>query len=200
MDREHVVFGFDYPDMAERFEMLEEALAYLTAAFDPGFPGYQGERYQLEAFPLAPQPEQRVPLLVGGTGGHKTPRLAGMFADEFNVYPGGNLAQRIDRFRAAATEAGRDPDGIRLSSSGQVLAADTEAEFEDLMNADAAEAGLTREERDAHYDKRQTPRGTYDQVNEQLEGFQKLGISRFYFQGVFSPSDTGKLLDGLGVT
>jgi len=199
MDREHEVFGFEYPDMAERFARLEEALAYVTAAFDPDFPGYQGKRYRLEAFPIAPQPEQKVPLLVGGTGAHKTPRLAGMFADEFNVYPGGNVAQRIDRFRAAATAAGRDPDAIRLSSSGQVVAADTEAEFEELMNADAAEAGLTREELDARYDKRQTPRGTYDQVNEQLEAYGRLGISRFYFQGAFSPTDTGKLLDGLGV-
>lgn len=199
MDREHEVFGFDYPDMSERFERLEEALGYLKAAFDPAFPGYQGERYQLEAFPLAPQPATKIPILVGGTGAHKTPRLAGMFADEFNVYPGENLSERIDRFRAAAGEAGRDPESIRLSSSGQVIAAATEDEFEDLMNADADAAGLSREELDAHYDKRQTPRGTYDQVNEQLEGFHKLGISRFYFQGVFSPSDTGKLLDGLGV-
>ncbi|MFV9673498.1 MAG: LLM class flavin-dependent oxidoreductase, partial [Acidimicrobiia bacterium] len=28
MDREHEVFGFDYPPMSERYVMLEEALAY----------------------------------------------------------------------------------------------------------------------------------------------------------------------------
>lgn len=199
MDREHEVFGFDYPNISERFEMLGEALAYLTAAFDPEFPGYQGERFQLEAFPLAPVPDNKIPLLVGGTGRYRTPRLAGTYADEFNIYPGPDMAERIQRFRRAAVAAGRDPDAIRLSSSGQVVAAATQKEFEELMNADAAETGLSREELEAHYEKRQTPRGTYDQVNDQLEGFHKLGITRFYFQGVFSPSDTGKLLDGLGV-
>lgn len=199
MDREHEVFGFDYPNISERFEMLGEALAYLTAAFDPEFPGYQGERFQLEAFPLAPVPDNKIPLLVGGTGRYKTPRLAGTYADEFNIYPGPDMAERIQRFRRAAVAAGRDPDAIRLSSSGQVVAAATQKEFEELMNADAAETGLSRQELEAHYEKRQTPRGTYDQVNDQLEGFHKLGITRFYFQGVFSPSDTGKLLDGLGV-
>lgn len=199
MDREHEVFGFDYPNISERFERLGEALAYLTAAFDPEFPGYQGERFQLEAFPLAPVPENKIPLLVGGTGRYRTPRLAGAYADEFNIYPGPDMAERIQRFRTAAVAAGRDPDAIRLSSSGQVVAAATPKEFGELMNVHAAEAGLSREELEDHYEKRQTPRGTYDQVNDQLEGFHKLGITRFYFQGVFSPSDTGKLLDGLGV-
>lgn len=200
MDREHDVFGFEYPNIAERFAMLEEALGYLTAAFDPEFPGYSGHRYRLEAFPLAPQAEKRIPLLVGGTGAHKTPRLAGRFADEFNIYPGENLAERIERFRAAATDAGRDPDSIRLSSAGQVVAAASNKEFDEMMNENASEAGLSREELETQYERRRAPRGTYEQVREQLDGFEKLGISRFYLQGVFTPTSTGKLLDGLGVT
>jgi alkanesulfonate monooxygenase SsuD/methylene tetrahydromethanopterin reductase-like flavin-dependent oxidoreductase (luciferase family) len=199
MDREHEVFGFDYPEMTERFERLEEALGYLAASFDPEHPGFAGDHYQLEAFPLSPAPIAKLSLLVGGTGKYKTPRLAGMFADEFNIYPGPDIEERIQRFRDAAIDAGRDPDEIRLSSSGQVIAGATEAEFEDRMTQDAAEAGISREELDAHYDKRKTPRGTYEQVNEQLAGFGQLGVSRFYFQGVFTPTDTGALLDGLGI-
>jgi alkanesulfonate monooxygenase SsuD/methylene tetrahydromethanopterin reductase-like flavin-dependent oxidoreductase (luciferase family) len=200
MDREHEVFGFEYPPMSERFDLLEEALAYLAAGFNPEYPGFQGDHYQLEAFPLSPAPIGSIPLLVGGTGQYKTPRLAGMFADEFNIYPGADMEGRIQRFREAAVASGRDPDEILLSSSGQVIAAATETEFEDLMNADAAESKITREELEAHFDKRQTPRGTYEQVNEQLAGLEQLGVSRFYFQGIFVAGDTGKLLDGLGVS
>lgn len=199
MDREHEVFGFDYPPMTERFEMLEEALAYLTAAFDAATPGYDGTRYRLEAFPLAPAPRRRIPLLVGGTGAHKTPRLAGTYADEFNVYGGPGMAERIDRFRAAASDAGRDPDAILLSSSGQIVGAETEAELDDLMNRHAEEADLTRDELEKHFAKRETPVGTYEQLNEQLEGMAALGVSRFYVQGDFKAEDTGKLFDGLGV-
>ena len=199
MDREHEVFGFEYPPMSERFDLLEEALAYLSAGFNPDYPGFQGDHYQLEAFPLSPVPIGTIPLLVGGTGKYKTPRLAGMFADEFNIYPGADMAGRIQRFREAAVESGRDPDEILLSSSGQVVAAATETEFEDLMNTEAAESNITREELDAHLNKRRTPRGTYELVNEQLAELEQLGVSRFYFQGIFVPGDTGKLLDGLGV-
>jgi alkanesulfonate monooxygenase SsuD/methylene tetrahydromethanopterin reductase-like flavin-dependent oxidoreductase (luciferase family) len=200
MDREHEVFGFDYPDLKERFARLEEALAYVSAAFDPESPGFTGDYYQLESFPLAPSPLGKIPILVGGTGAHKTPRLAGQYADEFNVYPGADLADRIERFRAAAIVAERDPDTILLSSSGQVVAAETEADFETLMDSNAVDAGITREELDAHYEKRQTPRGTYEQVRETLAGFSDLGIKRFYFQGVFTQPDMEKLFDGLGVS
>jgi alkanesulfonate monooxygenase SsuD/methylene tetrahydromethanopterin reductase-like flavin-dependent oxidoreductase (luciferase family) len=199
MDREHEVFGFEYPDTGERFARLEEALAYVSAAFDPEAPGFQGDRYQLEAFPLSPAPLGRIPIVVGGTGRYKTPRLAGQYADEFNVYPGPDLAERIKRFRDSAAETGRDAAEIRLSSSGQVFATETEAEFEAIMGEKAADAGISREELDAHYDKRQTPRGTYEQVMETLESFASFGIERFYFQGIFTPSDAGQLLDGLNI-
>jgi alkanesulfonate monooxygenase SsuD/methylene tetrahydromethanopterin reductase-like flavin-dependent oxidoreductase (luciferase family) len=145
-------------------------------------------------------PKEGIRERLGERSGWIDSETVDELADEFNVYPGAKLPERIDRFRDAATEAGRDPDSIRLSSSGQVVAAESEREFEEMMDENASEAGLSREELEAHYEKRHTPRGTYEQVRAQLDGFEQLGISRFYFQGVFSPSDTGKLLDGLGVT
>jgi alkanesulfonate monooxygenase SsuD/methylene tetrahydromethanopterin reductase-like flavin-dependent oxidoreductase (luciferase family) len=200
MDREHEVFGLPFPPISERFSMFEEALGYLKAAFDPEAPGFSGDRYNLESFPLSPAPVSHIPILVGGTGSHKTPRLAGTYADEFNIYPGEDMAERLTRFRSAAREAGRDPDAIRLSSSGQVAAGETVTDFEELMNQAAADASMSREELDAHYDKRRTPRGTYEQVNAQLEEFAKLGLTRFYFQEGFIHTDMGRLLDGLGVS
>jgi alkanesulfonate monooxygenase SsuD/methylene tetrahydromethanopterin reductase-like flavin-dependent oxidoreductase (luciferase family) len=200
MDREHEVFGLPFPKIGERFSMLEEALGYVAAAFDPTTPGFSGDHYNLEPFPLSPAPVSDIPILVGGTGSHKTPRLAGTYADEFNIYPGEDMAVRLKRFRAAAREAGRDLDAIRLSSSGQVVAGETAADFEELMNQAAADASISREELDAHYEKRQTPRGTYEQVNDKLGEFAKLGVTRFYFQGVFAHTNTGRLLDGLGIS
>ena len=199
MDLEHEVFGIPYPGMGERYEMLEDALGYLTAAFDPAAPGFDGTRYRLEPFPLNPRPSRPVPLVIGGTGPRKTPDLAGRFAAEFNVYPGPNLEERSERMRAAAIGAGRDPDSIRISSSGQVVAAETEAALEEKLDGRAHEAGLTREELDAHYDKRRTPRGTYEQVRQELDDLERHGVSRFYFQGIYGSPDTSELLDGLGI-
>jgi alkanesulfonate monooxygenase SsuD/methylene tetrahydromethanopterin reductase-like flavin-dependent oxidoreductase (luciferase family) len=199
LEREHEVFGFPFPGVSERFNMLEEALGYLTAAFDPEHPGFIGDRYRLEPFPIAPAPERPIPLIVGGTGANRTPSLAGRFANEFNVYPGPDIRDRIERFRAAASATGRDPDAIRLSSSGQVHATATEREFDDLMNQRAAEMGTSRQEVDAFFERRQTPRGTYEQVREQLDDLEAAGVERFYLQGLFGRDVTSALLDGLGL-
>ncbi len=197
---EHDVFGFPFPDTATRFALLEEALGYLTAAFDPSHPGFEGDHFRLRPFPLSPPPLGRIPIVVGGLGRRRTPDLAGRFADEFNVYPGDDMADRIDRFRASAIAAGRDVDSIRLSSSGQVVAAATRPEYEELMDQRASDGGMSRDELEAYFDHRRTPRGTFDEVREELDRFADLGVSRFYFQGIYAPSDMVTLLDGLGIT
>jgi len=200
MDREHQVFGIPYPDRKERFAMLEEALAYLYAAFDPDHPGYQGERYQLEDFPLSPMADRRIPLLVGGVGEHKTPRLAGTYADEFNVYPGQNFAERIQRCRDAAVTAGRDPDRILISSAGQVIAKETEEEFDEYLDAEAVERGMSREDLDTYFAERRPPQGTFQQVRNILDDYAEMGMQRFYFQGIYTDGNAPDLLNGLGIT
>ena len=145
--------------------------------------------------PLSPRPVGRVNLIVGGTGPHKTPYLAGTYADEFNVYPGDDLEARIDRSRAAAEQAGRDPEALLLSSAGLVVAAATEKGVEEALDRRATEAGMTREELSEHFAKRHTPVGTYAALGEQFDDMSKLGISRFYIQG--DPEEAGALIDAL---
>ncbi len=203
MDREHEVFGFDYPEPKERFERLEDALGYLAAVFAEEPTGHDGRFYQLEKFPIQPRPPAPVPMVIGGMGPHKTPRLAGTYAREFNVYPAApdEFRARIERARAAAVTAGRDPDAMRLSSSGQVVAGETEAEYLDKLAAVAADAGRTVEEIQEHYDKRNTPRGTYGQVSELLGEMADAGVSRFYLQrlGTETLDETAALLDAIRI-
>lgn len=183
-EREHEIFGLPFPVRARRFEMMEEALAYTRAAFHSGAPGYAGEVFHLEAVAVEPAPRGALPLIVGGVGDHVTPRLAGRFADEYNVYPAepARMAARIVRMRKAAQAAGRDPDQILLSSAGQVLTAPTRQEYEALFRTRAAESGIDPEALEQHYEDRQTPRGPLDQVLEQISDLSRLGVSRFYLQ------------------
>lgn len=197
MDREHEVFGFPYPPMAERFDMLEEALAYARAALANKPRGFAGSHYSLEAFPIAPLPVGQVKLLVGGVGASKTPRLAGTYADEFNVYPGPDLGVRIDRAKEAATATGRDPDALLLSSAGQVVGADTDVDLEHRLDSLAAEAAMTRGELAAHFEKRRTPVATYDRLREMFAEMESHGVSRFYLQGGYDPDSTPELLDAV---
>lgn len=188
-ESEHQRFGFELPETGTRFEMLEEALAYLRACFADPPVDFRGKHYQLEAFDIQPRPELR--LVVGGTGAVKTPRLAGCYADELNAYPApaDEYRARIERAHAAAASAGRDPAGLLISSSGQMLAADTKDEYRDKLAALAEEVGADAEELEAAAAKRNTPRGTWDDVRSILGGMADAGLTRFYFQGEFDPED-----------
>ena len=114
---EHELFGIGFPPMSDRYEELEEHLGFLRSAADPTGPGFTGVRHRLAPGPVLPSGPGR--LLVGGTGTHKTPTLAGRYADEFNAYPAApdDYRAKLDVAAAAARDLGRDPASIRISTS-----------------------------------------------------------------------------------
>jgi alkanesulfonate monooxygenase SsuD/methylene tetrahydromethanopterin reductase-like flavin-dependent oxidoreductase (luciferase family) len=201
LDREHEIFGIPYPERRIRFEMLEDALGYLRAALTSGPVGHNGEFYELEKVAVAPDPVGPMRLVVGGVGNVKTPRLAGTYADEYNVYPGTEeeFAGRVERAKAAAATAGRDPDVILFSSAGAVLTAPTEAEYREKSAEAAASSGVTPEELEAHFNSRSTPRGSYEQVAETLAMMAAHGVTRFYLQrgAEFDEAEEENLLEYL---
>ncbi len=199
MDREHEVFGLPYPPMSERFDMLEESLAYTRAALADEPVGYSGRHYTIEPFPISPRPVGKVKLLVGGGGTSKTPRLAGTYADEFNVSLGDDLADRIDRARTASVAADRDPHALVLSSVGQIVGAASESDLKHRLGELAADAGVTIDELAEQLKRRRTPTGTYDQLQERFAELADLGVTRFYVQGGRDNDRRAELLDGLGI-
>ena len=87
---EHTAYGIPFPPLGERFERLEEQLAILTGLWATPVGekfSFAGTHYQLADSPALPKPVQRPhpPLILGGAGAKRTPRLAATFADEFNV-------------------------------------------------------------------------------------------------------------------
>jgi len=200
LDIEHEVFGIPYPPMSERYEMMGEALAYIRAVASGE--GFEGDHYTLQARDLNPKPSDAFQLVVGGRGPIKTPTLAGRYADEFNVYPGprDEFKARIDLARSEATAAGRDPDALLISSAGNILAGRDRADYEDRLGAFASEVGATPEEVEARFEDRRTPRGSAEQVREQLAEMEEIGVTRFYVQTMWSDDldRTGETFDLIG--
>ena len=116
---EHETYGVPFP--TRRFDRLEEQLAIVTGLW--GTPAgstfdFDGEFYRLRDGPALPRPvQERVPIIIGGRGPSRTPELAARFASEYNYFAqeGDGIRARFDVVRAAATEVGRDPAGMRLS-------------------------------------------------------------------------------------
>ncbi|MEV5321736.1 LLM class F420-dependent oxidoreductase [Streptomyces sp. NPDC052687] len=120
-EEEHTAYGIPFPK--EKFGRLEEQLAIVTGlwATEPGKTfDFQGTYYDLKNSPALPKPAQRkLPVLIGGHGATRTPRLAARYADEFNI-PFASLedtARQFGRVRAAAEEIGRKADDLVYSNA-----------------------------------------------------------------------------------
>jgi alkanesulfonate monooxygenase len=126
-DGEHEAYGIPFPSLGERFERLEEQLAIVTGLWETPTGdrfSFDGRHFRLADSPALPKPVQdpRPPVIVGGGGPRRTPRLAARYADEFNL-PFSSVratGEQFTRVRAAAEAAGRDPSSLRYSAA-QVL-------------------------------------------------------------------------------
>ncbi|MBQ0903909.1 LLM class F420-dependent oxidoreductase [Micromonospora sp. U21] len=121
---EHTAYGIPFPALSERFDRLEEQLEVITGlwATPPGERfDHAGRYYPISDSPAMPKPVQqpRPPILLGGMGPKRTPRLAARYADEFNLpfASTADTAAQFDRVRAACTEIGRDPAELTWSNA-----------------------------------------------------------------------------------
>ncbi|RLL70735.1 LLM class F420-dependent oxidoreductase [Streptomyces sp. Z26] len=176
-EAEHTAYGIPFP--GEKFARLEEQLEIVTGLW--GTPegetfGFEGEHYRLADSPALPKPAQsKVPVLVGGLGPKRTPRLAARFADEFNV-PFASLAdseRQFGRVRDALAEQGRKAEDMVFSNALVACVGRDEAELARRARAIGREVSELRENGLA---------GTPAEVVDRIGRFGDIGASRIYLQ------------------
>ena len=173
-DGEHRMYGIPFQATRVRFEMLEEQLQIVRGLWSDGPFSFDGTHYQLVEAPALPKPVQRPgpPVIVGGYGATRTPRLAATYADEFNV-PMGPIdvtATQFDRIREACAATGRS---VLLSAAQTICVGKDEAEVR--RRADAI--GQTPEQLRAT-----GLGGTPAEVVDKIGAFAAAGASRIYLQ------------------
>lgn len=180
-DDEHMAYGIPFPPLGQRFDMLEEQLEIVTGLWSTS-PGetfsFSGKHYTVTDSPALPKPVQqpRVPVLIGGAGRKRTPRLAARFADEFNV-PFHSLeatGEAIAAVRGACEAAGRDPDDLVYSAAQTIVCGADEAEVERRAKAIGREG--------ADHARKTALGGLPNEVVDTLGQFSALGCTRVYLQ------------------
>ncbi|MFJ3827009.1 LLM class F420-dependent oxidoreductase [Streptomyces sp. NPDC090046] len=176
-EEEHKAYGIPFP--ADRMSRLEEQLAIVTGLWATGADDtfdYEGKHYRVENSPALPKPAQaKVPVLIGGHGAKRTPRLAARYADEFNM-PFASIAdsdRQFGRVREAAEEAGRKADDLRYSNALVVCVGKDDAE----VARRAAAIG-----RDVDELKANGLAGSPAEVVEKIGAYGATGSSRIYLQ------------------
>ncbi|HEX3245207.1 MAG TPA: TIGR03560 family F420-dependent LLM class oxidoreductase [Chloroflexota bacterium] len=118
-EKEHVAYGLPFPPAAERMDRLEDALEICTRLWSDGPATYEGRVFSVANAPGHPKPPQRPgpPIIVGGGGPKRTPRLAAQFASEYNSFGAtpDMFAERRQRVADACRRQGRDPDSLVYS-------------------------------------------------------------------------------------
>jgi F420-dependent oxidoreductase-like protein len=83
---EHTAYGWPFPPVQERYDLLEDALELLPLLWGPGSPAYRGRVLDVPEAVCYPRPLQsHVPVILGGGGERRTLRLAAQYADAANV-------------------------------------------------------------------------------------------------------------------
>lgn len=178
--QEHAAYGIPFPSLGERFDRYEEQLAIISGLW--GTPAgdtfdFEGGHYRLMNSPALPKPVQAggIPILVGGGGKKRTPRLAARYATEFNVpfRSAEDNARLFAGVREACDEAGRDPASLVYSAALVLCVGRDEAELARRAAAIGREVGELR----AH-----GVAGTPAEAVDTIGRYAEAGAQRIYLQ------------------
>jgi F420-dependent oxidoreductase-like protein len=114
---EHEGYGIPFPDTAQRYARLEEALRMLPLLWGKGSPSFEGVTFSASALTCYPRPIQdRIPILVGGSGEKKTLRLVARHAQACNLFGRPEvIAHKVDVLKTHCAEIDRDPAEIEVT-------------------------------------------------------------------------------------
>lgn len=179
-DAEHNAYGVPFPPLGDRFAMLEEQLAIITGLWTTPVGerfSFTGKHYTVTDSPALPKPAQqpRPPVIIGGGGQKRTPRIAAAYADEYNAAfdrVAGTQAA-FERVRTAVSAAGRPADSMVYSIAQVVCCGRDEAELDRRAAAIGRQADEMRENGLA---------GTPAEIVDKVGKYAEIGTQRVYLQ------------------
>ncbi len=107
--------GIPFPPVAERFERLEETLQICLQMWRGDESPYRGTHYELDRPLNSPQAlsKPHPPIMIGGGGERKTLRFVARYAQACNLFPGPDLARKLEVLRVHCDAENRVYDEIR---------------------------------------------------------------------------------------
>jgi alkanesulfonate monooxygenase SsuD/methylene tetrahydromethanopterin reductase-like flavin-dependent oxidoreductase (luciferase family) len=138
-EREHEAFGLDFgKSPGERIDWLGEAVPLMRRLLDGELVTYQGEFYKFTDALCEPRPiQERLPILIGGSGPKKTLPIVAKHGDAWNT--SGTIDEvkaSLDLLAGYSSDAGRNLSDLELTVSFPTIIRDR---VEDATAARAAQ-------------------------------------------------------------
>jgi len=160
---EFVAYGWPFPSVRERMEMLEEAFQIVDLVMTQRPASFSGKHYTVANAYNDPMPVQkpRPPIMIGGSGEKVTLRLVAQYADFCNVFGDpATVARRFGIIREHCERIGRPSDAITFSNDVSILIA-----------SDARELSAKKE----RYGEQFNLIGTPEEIIEGLQRYAEAG-------------------------
>src|SRR5215204_6150317 len=138
-EREHTLYGYEFPPLRERFARLEDALELLPLMWGPGSPRFEGRTITVSEATCYPRPlQERIPILVGGSGERRTLRLVARHADACNLFGDPERVRRkVAVLREHCAAERRDPAAVAVThlAAARVIAEGHVGRYRELAEA-----------------------------------------------------------------
>jgi F420-dependent oxidoreductase-like protein len=177
---EHAAYAIPFPTTRERFDRFAEQIEIITGMWETAegdLYNFNGTYYSVLDSPALPKPAQqpRPPVIIGGGGPTRTPKLAARYADEFNLafHSLDDTAAAYERVRHACEAVGRDETTMRFSAAQVVCCGRTADELTKRAAAIGREVDELRKNGLA---------GTPAEIGAKIAEFAGVGATRMYFQ------------------
>jgi len=136
---EHQEHGIDFGSgFGQRLDWLDESVAAMRALFaGETVSSPEGGHYAFDELRLLPPPvQERLPIMIGGSGEKKTLRTVAAYADIWNAMAAVDfLARKVEVLHRHCDDVGRDPAEIEFSAGCKPLIRDTSEEAHRVWEA-----------------------------------------------------------------
>jgi alkanesulfonate monooxygenase SsuD/methylene tetrahydromethanopterin reductase-like flavin-dependent oxidoreductase (luciferase family) len=183
LEAEHAAYGFPFPPVGERFELLEEQIEIVRGQWEGEPLDFEGKHYRLSGNAL-PKPLSVPNLIVGGRAKPRSLRLAARWADEYNLVmmTAEECAEAVPAVKRAWQEAGRPEPVVSLMTS--CIIGSDEVDLLERGHAVAEIRGDDATDPEAYLEAERPNSlvGTVAQLREQLAALEKIGVERVMLQ------------------
>ncbi len=181
---EILAYGYKFPSLKTRVEMLEEAVQIIKLLWKNGKATFHGKYYKIEDAVCMPKPEPIPPLMIGGGNEKYTLKVVAKYADWWNIP---NVSPKIYKHKLNVLKEhcrriGRDFDEITKTLANMVAIAETDEKAIKI----AEQSPFIKKGYEENY-----IIGGPEKVAKKLKEYINLGVTHFILRFLDFPSTRG---------
>ena len=134
-EREHLAYGLAFPPVPDRYLLLQDTIGVLRALWGPGTRPFTGKTITLPETGCYPRPlQERLPIIIGGSGERRTLRVAAEFSDGCNLMGDPEkVAEKVRALHRHCADVGRRPEEVEVTHLSTALVGRDRSELDGLV-------------------------------------------------------------------